>query len=293
MDDIKIIKKKDFPLQLKEIRRCPAQLYARGNLELLNTNGIAVVGTRANTPYGKVNAINFTRGLVSYGLTIISGLAFGIDAIAHEVALEYGGNTIAILGNGIDQIFPKYNESLGREILKKGGLILSEYGENTKYQTRHYPARNRLIAGLAMATLVIEAPKKSGALITARRAFEENRDVFAVPGDLTREKNKGNLNLIADNIARLVRSPEDILGHLSRQPRLSLEPLEDPLSLTPTFDTPAQKKVWEVISGEPLHTDDILHQSELSVVDVNVALSYLELRGLIRRVGYGRFVRNG
>ena len=293
MNDIQIIKRKNFPEQLTVIPRCPQQLYARGNLDLLNTPGIAVVGTRANTLYGKVNALNFTRGLVSYGLTIISGLAFGIDAIAHETALEYGGKTIAILGNGIDKIHPTSHEHLARQILKRGGLILSEYEAGSTYQTHHFPARNRLIAGLAMATVIIEAPEKSGALITAHRAFEYDRDVFAVPGDLSRAQNKGNLNLIADNMARLVRSPEDIIGHLSQQPHLTLPETLERHEPTPAFDTPAQQKIWETISSDPLHTDDILHQTNLPVVDVNIALSYLELRGLIRRVGYGRFIRNG
>ena len=292
MSDIKIIKKKNFPEQLKAIHRCPSQLYARGNIDLLHTNGIAVVGTRAHTLYGKVNALHFTRGLVGYGLTIISGLAYGIDAIAHETALEYSGNTIAILGNGIDRIHPTSHENLARQIINNNGLILSEYGPGAPYQTSHFPARNRIIAGLAMATLVIEAPEKSGALITAHRAFDEDREVFAVPGDLSRAQNKGNLNLIADNIARLVRSPEDIIGHMSRQPLLNLLELPKLQSRSPIFDTPAQKKVWETIGAEPLHADEILHQTNLSIVDVNIALSYLELRGLIRRIGYGRFIRN-
>jgi DNA processing protein len=289
MIDFETIKPKDFPAQLAHIKFCPKKLYARGDLSLLDTNCIAVVGTRANTLYGKANAIAFTRGLVSYGFTIVSGLAFGIDAIAHQTALEYGGKTIAVLGNGIDRILPQANEHIGRKILSGGGLILSEYGEGVPAHTGHFPARNRIISGLSMATLVIEAPKKSGALITAKRAFEENREVFAIPGNLTSPKIQGNLNLIADNIARLVRSPEDIVGHLSEQPELDFPKASSP---EPKFDTIAQQKIWDVLSNDPMHPDDILHKSKLSVVDVNVSLTYLELSGWIRRIGYGRFIRS-
>lgn len=288
-----LIERADFPDPLKAIKYCPVRLYARGNLELLHTNGIAVVGTRGNTLYGEVNTRVFTRGLVSYGISIISGLAFGIDSIAHQVCLEYGGKTIAIMGNGIDTIHPTSNEWLAQKILENGGLILSEYGPGTPYQKGHFPARNRLIAGLAMATLIIEAPIKSGALITARRAFESDRDVFAIPGDLTNEKIAGNLTLIAENIAQLVRSPEEIIGHLSRQPLLRGEPPEKKVRTVPTFGTSAQEKVWKALSSKPIHTDEIFHQTELPIVEVSVALTYLELRGLIRRVGYGQFVRDG
>lgn len=281
-----------FPERLKAITSCPEHLYARGNVALLHTDGIAVVGTRNHSLSGEINAIAFTRGLVSYGFTVFSGLAFGIDAIAHETCLDYGGKTVAVLGNAIDRIHPACHESLALRILETGGLIVSEYGPGTPYRKDHFPARNRLLAGLTLATLVVEAPAKSGALITARRAFEQNRDVFAVPGALSDEKMMGNLNLIAENVARLVRSSEDIVGHLCRQLHLDLPAPRPRRHVTPKLETAAQQKVWAALSSKPLHTDEVLHRTGLPVVDVTVALSYLELRGWIREVGFGRFVRN-
>ena len=287
------IEEPSYPSMLKEISHAPQLFYARGNLSLLNTICFAVVGTRNNTIQGKANAIHFTRGLVSYGFTIVSGLALGIDAIVHQTTLEYGGKTIAVLGNGIDEIHPPSNEWLGNLILERGGLILSEYEPNVRTYKHHFPARNRIISGLSVGTLVIEAPLKSGALITAKRALEQNREVFALPGALTQESMVGNINLIARDGARMVRSPEDIVGNLREQPELNLESIQkNNRHINPVLDTNAQQKVWDVLSNEPLDADDILHKTDLSIVDVDVALAYLRLKRLARHVGYQRYVRN-
>ena len=236
-----------YPKLLREIARAPQKLYAKGNISLLETNCFAIVGTRSFTINGEVNANFFTRGLVSYGLTIVSGLAFGIDAIAHQATLEHGGQTIAVLGSGINDIRPAGNEGLAESILQKGGLILSEYPPNMPAQTHHFPARNRIISGLSVGTLVVEAPEKSGALITARRAFEQNREVFAAPGALREQAMRGNNNLIANEIARLVRTPEDIIAHLREQPQLFLEPILQK-TRQPRLATRAQRLIYNLLA---------------------------------------------
>lgn len=284
-----------FPEPLKHIPNPPKQLYARGNLDLLKPPCFALVGTRANTPSGKRNAIHFTRGLVSYGLTTVSGLAFGIDAIVHEATLDHGGKTIAVLGCGIDRIYPSYHENLAQRILCEGGLILSEYPPDTITFPSNFALRNRIISGISLGVLIIEAPEGSGALITARHAFDQNRDVFALPGSLENENMEGNNKLIASDMARLVRTPEEIMGHLSEQPHLAkfFEPCHRDVTetSTPHFSTPAQATVYKTLNKKPLTAEAILDKTNLSVVDVSVALSFLELNGLVRDLGLGRYVR--
>ncbi|MBT5016717.1 DNA-protecting protein DprA [Candidatus Peregrinibacteria bacterium] len=281
-----------YPKLLHEISNPPKKLYARGNLALLESNCFAIVGTRANTVNAEANTRFFTRGLVSYGLTIVSGLAFGIDAIAHQETLEHGGQTIAVLGNGIDEIRPAANEWLGKSILENNGLILSEYPPGTPTQAHHFPARNRIISGLSVGTLVVEAPKKSGALITAQRAFEQSREVFVVPGALREETMQGNNHLIANDVARLVRTPEDIIAHLREQPALFLEPLIKK-TREPRLTTQAQKQVFNLLSknpNTPFDPDNVLKKTKLSIVEVSVALAYLELKGHIKNLGYGQYM---
>lgn len=281
----------DYPSLLKEIRNPPEQLYGLGDLFLLKSACIAVVGTRAYTPYGKSLTDYFAEGLVSYGFTIVSGLAFGIDAIAHRATLKNQGKTIAVLGNGITEIYPIEHTNLAQEILEKGGAIVSEYPPNTPGQKHHFPQRNRIISGLSLATLIIEASEKSGALITARFAFDQNRDVFAAPGDLFRETFKGNLNLIANDMARLVRTPEDVVAALREQPFLPLQ--RDVSSLRqkrePPLTTRAQKLVWQNVSWHPISNEEILEKTQLTISETTIALSYLELKGYIKNMGFGRY----
>ncbi len=280
-----------YPKLLREIPRPPQKLYARGNISLLNSNCFAIVGTRSYSVYGELNTRTFTKGLLSYGLTIVSGLAFGIDAEAHQATLDNGGQTIAVLGSGIDDVRPAGNEGIAHEILAKKGLILSEYAPGMPAQAHHYPARNRIISGLSVGTLVIEAPTKSGALITAKRAFEQNREVFAIPGALHQETMRGNNNLIASEIARLVRNPEDIIAYLREQPELLLKPTLKKNKI-PQLETKAQQQVFDLLrtcKNTVFHPDDVLKKTNLSVIEVSVAISYLELKGYVERVGLGQF----
>ena len=204
-----------YPKQLKEIYDAPVKIYVLGNKELLNQRGIAIVGTRKATEYGKKVALQFSRDLSEIGVNIISGLALGIDTYAHlgTLQLEGKGKTIAVLGSGLDQIYPKQNIELARKIIKSGGCILSEYPLGTKPEKLNFPQRNRIISGLAKGVLVVEADEKSGSLITADFALEQGRDVFAIPGNIFNSTSRGTIDLIKQG-AKLVSNIKDIIEEL-------------------------------------------------------------------------------
>lgn len=292
MNDFVVLRLQEFgyPSLLAQARDAPEILYARGNVDLLSSVCFSIVGTRSCTPYGEQCATHFTKGLVSYGFTIVSGLAYGIDAIAHQTAVDEGGKTIAVLGTAIDQIHPVRHEALARRILNSGGLIVSEYSPGTQYQLHHFPLRNRIISGLSLGTLIVEAAHKSGALITAKHAFEQNRSVFALPGDLSRPSFGGNHHLVANDMARLVRTTEDIVSHLHLQPKLLLEPLVKK-SPQPRFKTRAQRRLWAMLSSHPLTLDDLLKKSALSLEEILVAISYLELQGYVVEREYNAYIK--
>lgn len=204
-----------YPQQLKNIYNPPNKIYILGNKEILKESGIAIVGARRATEYGKKVAFKFSKELSARGINIISGLALGIDTYAHlgTLQLECKGKTIAVLGSGLDIIYPKQNIGLVKEILKKGGCIISEYPLGTKPEKSHFPQRNRIISGLSKGVLVVEASEKSGALITADFALEQGKDVFAVPGDIGKSTSIGTNSLIKQG-AKLVTNYIDILEEI-------------------------------------------------------------------------------
>ena len=206
------IESKDYPKQLKEIYEPPLKLYILGNKELLKDKGIAIVGARKATEYGRKVAEQISKQLSECGINVISGLALGIDTYAHLGTLQENciGKTIAVLGSGLDKIYPKENINLAKQIIKSGGCIISEYPIGTKPEKLHFPQRNRIISGLSQGVLVVEARERSGALITADFALEQGRDVFAVPGDINKENSKGTNDLIKQG-ARIVTSYMDII----------------------------------------------------------------------------------
>jgi len=217
-------KSAEYPSVLKQIHKAPEKLYYRGNPEIMEaTLLVAFVGTRKATPYGVGICRRLIEDLSLCNVVIVSGLARGIDTVAHRAALQYGLPTIAVMGTGIDNIYPAENEALAREIVAKGGLVVSEYPGETPPRDFQFPMRNRIIAGLCMATVVIEAPEKSGALITAKMAFEENRDVFVVPGDIDREQSVGCNKLLQVSGAMPVLSGQDIIRELGVQRELPLD----------------------------------------------------------------------
>ena len=201
--NITTIDDEDFPEKLKDIDDAPLILYYMGDLNLASSPSLSVVGTRKPTSYGKVVTEKLTRDVASAGIVIVSGLAYGIDSISHRKCLEVGGKTIAVLGNGLDRIYPKENEFLAKTILEKGGAILSEYPIGTKPDKMNFPARNRIISGMSHGILVVEAKEKSGTLITVDFALEQGRDVFVVPGNINSVHSVGTNRLIQQG-AKLV-----------------------------------------------------------------------------------------
>ena len=208
---------KYYPNKLKSIYDPPELLYCLGDIRLLNEPSIAIVGTRNASNYGKRIAYNLSQELSKRGVTIISGLASGIDSYAHEGAFKNVGKTIAVLGSGIDVIYPKENEDLYKSIIKNGGLIVSEFPLGTKPEKDNFPKRNRIISGLSDGVVVVEAKKKSGALITADLALEQGRSVFAVPGNIDSQNSEGTNNLIKEG-AVPVTSYLDILIAIAERP---------------------------------------------------------------------------
>ncbi len=277
---------KEYPKTLKQITGPPKQLYCRGNLNLLNTFCFGVVGTRKLTNYGKEATTAIINGLSGNDITIVSGLALGIDAIAHQTALDNGLPTIAVLGAGIDDetIYPGENFKLAKNILKNEGLIISEYPTKTSGFKSNFPARNRIISGLSKGVLIIEAPEKSGALITARYATEQNRDIFALPGNIFSINSQGP-NMLIRKGAKPVFSAEDIIGAYYQNLQFDLKPKKN----ISTKD-PVEKKILDILNemGE-LSSDEIIRATELEVSPILSAISMLEIKNKIKNLGNGKY----
>lgn len=204
----------EYPRYLKEIYDPPKSIYVLGDKNLLNKTGIAIVGSRNATKYGKQMSSKIAKELAEKGINIISGLAIGIDEYAHMGALQQkNGKTIAVLGSGIDQLYPKQNIELARKIIKSGGCIISEYPIGTRPDKKNFPQRNRIISALSQGIFIVEAGEKSGALITAEFGLEHGKEIFALPGDITKEQSKG-CNLLIKDGAKLVLSSQDILDEI-------------------------------------------------------------------------------
>ena len=287
-EKIKIIKKSslDYPRVLKEIHNAPKQLYVRGQLPKNHDLNFAIVGTRSASDYGKTLAFKIAKELSELGFNIISGLALGIDTRAHLGALDGKGKTTAVLGSAIDDasIYPSENLKLVNKIINSGGAVISEYGPGTKSEIWFFPERNRIIAGLSRGVLVVEAPEKSGALITARIALEQNREVFAVPGSIFAKNSIGANNLIK-NGAKLVSSVEDILEELN------LTNLKPEAMSTPGEKNDLSKEealILKTIETEPLHADKISEITKMPVNQILSTISILEIHGIIKNIG-GKF----
>jgi DNA processing protein len=285
--EILTIEDEAYPAQLKEIAAAPPVLYIRGDKDILSNKSIAVVGSRKFTEYGRRVTENLTRDLARAGLTVVSGLALGIDGIAHRAALDSGGITAAVLGTGIDDatIYPREHFNLAKNIIENGGALITEQPPKTPSLKQNFPARNRIMAGLALGTLVIEAAESSGSLITANFALEQNREVFAVPGDIFSPQSTG-ANLLIKRGAKLVTSAADILEefNLSRsQPELPLKIFEP--------KTDEEKNIWKVLSNEPLHIDKISKMTKLDTATVASVLSALEIDGAVKNIGGQNFIK--
>ncbi|MBI3459231.1 DNA-protecting protein DprA [Candidatus Azambacteria bacterium] len=281
---MKIIKLEDqnYPPLLKEIFNPPQKLYLEGDfIESDFEKLIAIVGTRKFSSYGKEAAIYFAENLARAGLTIVSGLARGIDTFAHQSALEVGGRTIAVLGSGLSNIYPSENKQLARNIIKSGVLV-SEFEPDEGPLPYHFPQRNRIIAGLSKATLVIEAPIKSGSLITARFALEQNREVFCVPGSIFSNNSEGTNYLISEG-AKLVSDYREILREFGIE-------TEDKI-VKPIFKNQEENLIYEIIldSDQAISVDEIIKISRLTPQLVNATISMLELTDVIKDLGGGKY----
>ncbi len=267
-----------YPPRLKEIDQPPPVLYIRGELKPEDNWAVAVVGTRRVSAYGRQVAEDLGSFLASNGVTVVSGLARGVDAIAHQAALEAGGRTLAVLGCGVDKIYPPEHGQLAGKVVGNGALI-SDYPLGTPPDASNFPPRNRIISGLSMATVVVEAGETSGALITAQFAIDQGREVFAVPGNILAPQSRGTNKLIAQGA----------------HPMLSVGDLLDVLNLTRVTEQRLVRKVLPVdeiesklmgvLTHEPLQMDEITIQTGLPIERVSATLVMLELKGLVRQVG--------
>lgn len=302
-----------YPKQLHDVKAAPPILFVAGNPELLNEPQLAIVGSRTPTTYGKDNAQAFAHYLAKHGITVTSGLALGIDAISHQGALEAGGHTVAVIATGLDIMYPAKNRSLAERIVEQG-VIVSEFPIGVKPQAQNFPRRNRIISGLSLGTLVVEAALQSGSLVTAQHALEQGREVFAIPGSIHSPLAHGCHRLIRQG-AKLVETAADILEELAPQLQtylgVNFEPTEaqatkpiKPLSFLKSIETqenteertdpaldPEEQLLLATIGLEPVPIDQIVIQTGLTTDVVSSMLLMLELQGYIAACGGGRYKR--
>ncbi len=291
-----------YPPRLKEIYDPPLVLYVRGNPEVLTQPGIAMVGTRHPTPYGLGMAERLACDLAVQGLVIVSGMARGVDTASHRGAISAKGKTIAVFGTGVDVIYPKENSRLSEQIVALGGALISEFPLGTFAAPQNFPIRNRIISGMSVGVLVVEAAEYSGTRITARCALEQNRDVFAVPGNVT-NKNSWGPNTLIKQGAKLVATWEDVWEDLPQEVRLKLTPPASPesadgssASLFPDEGLPPhEKRILSLLKAdEATHIDEIVEklETELSSSEIFAALFELELSGKVRQMPGKNFVKS-
>lgn len=272
-----------YPKRLKEIDQPPPVLYVRGALKNEDSWAVAVVGTRRISAYGRQVAEELATFLANNGVTVVSGLARGVDAIAHQSALKAGGRTIAVLGCGVDRIYPPEHKQLAEKIIANGAL-LSDYAPGTPPDASNFPPRNRIISGLSMGTVVVEAGETSGALITAQFATDQGREVFAVPGNILAPQSKGTNRLISQGAHSLL-SARDLLDILNLA---RVNEQREVRKVLPGDEFEA--KLLSVLTHEPLHMDDIRDKAGLPIERVSATLVMMELKGLVRQVGGMNYV---
>lgn len=292
-----------YPTLLRETYDPPVVLYVRGAWsECLDRPCVAIVGSRRCSTYGQNAALMLSRELAQRGVTIVSGLARGIDAAAHRGALEAGGRTVGVMGTGLDQIYPRDHKKLADEILKQKGALVSQFPLGTPPVSENFPYRNRVISGLSLGTVVVEAAENSGSLITARLAMEQNREVFAVPGNITSRNSFGTNYLIKGAGAKLVQQWQDVASELPAEIAAQLLPppsrkkkkgeLVDQLALTPNDLTEHERAIFKLLTTDrPLQIDELAETTKLSITQLTTALLTLEMRELIRALPGKCFVR--
>lgn len=273
----------NYPARLKEIDQPPPVLYIRGEYLADDLFAVAIVGTRKVTPYGRQVTEDIASYLASNGITVISGLARGVDAIAHQAALKAGGRTMAVLGSGVDKIYPPEHRGLAEQMMARGAVV-SDYAVGTPPDASNFPPRNRIISGLSLAVVVVEAAETSGALITAEFAAEQGREIFAVPGSILAPQSKGANRLIQKGAQPLL-TPADLMQ------ALDLTRMGDHKAarkILPSDETEAV--VLNALGSEPLHVDEICNQANLPIEKISAALAMMELKGMVRQVGGMNYV---
>jgi DNA processing protein len=276
----------DYPRLLKEIHNPPFILYYKGNLTNLSEESIAIVGSRKMTSYGKQITQTIVSELSNQNIMTISGLALGVDSIVHIHTLQNDNRTVAVLGAGLDRIYPTTNHILAQKIVEQNGLLISEYPIGTLPLKHNFPMRNRIISGLSLGTLVIEAGESSGALITAKFALEHNREVFAIPGNLTSPMSKGTNDLIK-NGAKLVQSAEDILEELNIK---QIQQFKTNQEIIP--DSPEEAEILKHLTSEQKHVNELVKLSSFTITKVNSTLMMLEMKGLIKNLGNNIYIKS-
>lgn len=289
MKEIKIIKKDDkfYPKKLLKIKDSPEQLYVLGDLSLLNKKSLAIIGSRDCTEYGYKQAIRFSKEIAEQDICIVSGMAIGIDSAAHIGAKSELGKTVAVLGGGFNNIFPKENEELFYEILEEGGCIISEYPPDVEADSKNFPIRNRIVSGLSDGVLVVEARYRSGTSITARFAKDQGKKIFCIPSNVDSTTGYGTGTLIKEG-AKLVLSPQDILDAygINLDSEDVIEEEKQDIEIDEEYKT-----VYNVLSKIPININEISKKANKNIGEVNVILTMLELQGVIKQVGANEFIR--
>jgi DNA processing protein len=273
----------EYPAHLKEIDQPPPVLYLRGEITAEDSWSVAIVGTRAVTPYGRQVTEELATVLAHNGVTIVSGLARGVDAVAHGAAIKAGGRTLAVLGSGVDKIYPPENRSMAEKICSHGA-VLSDYAPGTPPESANFPPRNRIISGLSMAVVVVEAGDTSGALITAGFAAEQGRDVFAIPGSIYAPQSKGT-NRLLSNGAKTLLTPQDVLQALDLTRNVERREIRKAIPADTT-----EAALLDMLGPEPVHVDEIRNRTGLPIEKVSSALTMMELKGMVRQVGGMNYV---
>src|SRR6266550_4195605 len=306
--DILVLDDGVYPALLRETYDPPVTLYVKGAwAECLERPCIAIVGSRRCSTYGQNAALMLSRELAQRGITIVSGMARGIDAAAHRGALEAGGRTVGVMGTGLDQIYPRDHKKLADDILHNNGALVTQFPLGTPPVSENFPYRNRIISGLSLGVVVVEAAESSGSLITARLAMEQNREVFAVPGNITSRNSFGTNYLIKGAGAKLIQQWQDVAAELPPQIAAKILPpplgdkrdekkreksLADQLLLVPQVLTGFEQSVFKLLSADdPAHIDSLVDKSRVTISDLNAALLTLEMRDLVRALPGKCFVR--
>ena len=278
---------KEYPDLLRKIYDPPAFLFILGKFREADARSLALVGTRHPTPYGHSVAESLTRDLAQHSITIISGLARGVDTIVHSTALKCGTRTIAVIGSGLDVPYPPENKKLMEHIAEEGAVI-SEFPMGTKPDAPNFPRRNRIISGLSLGTIVVESAEDGGALITASTALDQDREVFAVPGNITEKRSNGPNKLIREGRAKLITNAQDIFDELASQLHLSFDQNDINLNIDLT---PTEQLLFQFLSDDPIHIDTLSEKTEISTSDALVTLLSLEFKGIVRQLPGKSFVR--